>query len=386
MSKRTLVAVFTSDTDLVRAVVEVRKAGLRIDDVFTPFAVHGLDRALGWRPSRLGWVCAFCGFAGASFMLWFQWWTSAVSWPLNVGGKPWNSLPAFVPITFEGMVLVAGLGTVFALLLITRLRPGKHSRPIVPGVVDDHFALLIDEIDATFDTVAINDLLRSCHAIEVSERVLEDESPPPGKAKLAASTRFRMRLNYALLLVLAVVLLMSFLALPDPSQPNWDFLPDMVNSPAYRSESANPNFPNGKTLQPPVHGTIAKDQQPLHFAATDADALLAGRELHNPLSSKDVKLADHGAQVFRTFCTPCHGGGGQGDGPVALRGYPAPPSLVTGNTTKMPDGQLFHIITYGKGNMPPQAGLLSPEDRWAVILHIRSLQMSTSTKSAGAKP
>ena len=67
-------------------------------------------------------------------------------------------------------------------------------------------------------------------------------------------------------------------------------------------------------------------------------------------------------------------------------GVPAPPSLVTGNTTKMRDGQLFHIITYGRLNMPSQAGLLAPEDRWAVILHIRSLQTPIASQSTGAKP
>lgn len=386
MSKRTLVAVFEQEADLLRAVVAVRAADLRIGDVYTPYAVHGLDRALGWRPSRLSWACAFCGLAGAIFMLWFQWWTSAVSWPLNVGGKPWNSLPAFVPIIFEGMVLAAGLGTVFALLAVARLRPGKIATPIVSGVMDDRFALLVEESDATFDVVAVSELLRSCRAVEVSERVLEDEPSPLGEARLAAGARLRKRLNYGLLLVLALVVAMSFLARPNPSQPNREFLPDMAHSPAYMSESANPNFSDGETLQPPVAGTIAQGQAPLYYTATEAEALRAGRELHNPLSAKDVHAAERGALVFQTFCTPCHGGGGQGDGPVALRGYPAPPSLVTGNTTKMPDGQLFHIVTYGRANMPPQAGLLLPQDRWAVILHIRSLQTPAAPKAAGAKP
>lgn len=386
MSKRTLVAVFEREADLVRAVMAARKADLRIGDVYTPYAVHGLDRALGWRPSRLGWACAFCGLAGAIFMLWFQWWTSAVSWPLNVGGKPWNSLPAFVPIIFEGMVLAAGLGTVFALLVVARLRPGRRATQIVPGVMDDRFALLVEETDATFDAVAASELLRSCHAVEVSERVLEDESSPLGAAQHAAGAHLRTRLNYVLLFVLALVVAMNLFALPNPSQPNREFLPDMAHSPAYTSESANPNFPDGETLQPPIHGTVAQGRIPRHYAATDADALRAGRELHNPLSAKDVHAAERGALVFQTFCTPCHGGGGQGDGPVALRGYPAPPSLVTGNTTKMADGQLFHIVTYGRANMPSQAGLLSPQDRWAVILHIRSLQTPVAPKSAGAKP
>ncbi len=252
--------------------------------------------------------------------------------------------------------------------------------------MNNRFALLVKETDATFDSVAVSELLRGCHAVEVSERVLEDNSPPPGEAQDAAGTRLRRRLNYVLLLVLAVVVAMNLFALPNPSQPNREFLPDMAHSPAYTSESANPNFPDGETLQPPVPGTVAQGRTPLHYAATDAEALRAGQELHNPLSAEDVRVVERGALVFQTFCTPCHGGGGQGDGPVALRGYPAPPSLVTGNTTKMPDGHLFHIVTYGRANMPPQAGLLSPQDRWAVILHIRSLQTPAAPQSAGAKP
>ena len=342
--------------------------------------------ALGWRPSRLSWACALCGLAGAVFMLWFQPWTSAVSWPLNVGGKPWNSLPAFVPIIFEGMVLAAGLGMVFALLVVARLRPGKKTLPIVPGVLDDRFALVVEETDATFDPAAVGEMLRDYHAVEVEERILVGDSPSIREAGGTAGSRSRRRLNYLLLLVLIVLVAVNFLALRNPSQPNREFLPDMAHSSAYTSESANPNFRGGETLQPPVPGTVAQGQRRLHYAATDADALLAGRELHNPLSAKEAHVRERGAVVFQTFCTPCHGGGGQGNGPVALRGYPAPPSLVAGNTTKMPDGQLFHIITYGRGNMPSQAGLLSPQDRWAVILHIRSLQTPNTSKPAGAKP
>lgn len=386
MSRRVLVAVFRDDADLIRAVAAVRAAGLKIEDVYAPYAVHGLDRALGWQPSRLSWACALCGLAGAVFMLWFQHWTSAVNWALNVGGKPWNSLPAFVPIIFEGMVLAAGLGTVVALLAVARLRPGKKTTPIVPGVLDDRFVLVIEETDATFDPAVAGDLLRGYHAVEVEERILEEESRSSGEASRVAVSRSRRQLNYLLLLVLIVLVALCFLAPRNIAQPNLEFLPDMAHSPAYPSASANVNFPDGKTLQPPVLGTIARGQVPLHYAATDADALRAGRELHNPLVSKADRAIERGAFVFQTFCIPCHGGGGRGDGPVTLRGYPAPPSLVTGNTTKMPDGQLFHIMTYGRGNMPSQAGLLSPQDRWGAILHIRSLQNPNTSKPAGAKP
>ena len=71
---------------------------------------------MGLRPSRLPWVCFVLGLLGAVAMLLFQYWATAVSWPINVGGKPWNSLPAFVPVTFEVMVLCAGVGTVVAFI------------------------------------------------------------------------------------------------------------------------------------------------------------------------------------------------------------------------------------------------------------------------------
>ena len=125
-----MIAVFDNETDLLAATRAAREAGCEIVDVYTPYAVHGLDEAMGLRPSRLGWVCFLCGAAGAALAVWAQFWTSAVDWPLNVGGKPFNSLPAFVPVIFEVCVLLAGLGVVGALLLRCRLWPGRES--VVP--------------------------------------------------------------------------------------------------------------------------------------------------------------------------------------------------------------------------------------------------------------
>lgn len=118
MSQRILVATFDDEGDLLNAVTAVRRQGLRIEDAFTPYAVHGLDHAMGLRPSRLTWVCFVFGMAGAVGMLWFEHWVAAVSWPVNVGGKPWNSLPSDVPVAFEAAVLLAGFGSVFALFAV----------------------------------------------------------------------------------------------------------------------------------------------------------------------------------------------------------------------------------------------------------------------------
>src|SRR5271166_1942554 len=137
--KRVFVGTFATEEDVLGAARAARERGLRIADAYTPYAVHGLDRAMGLRPSRLPWVCFGLGLLGAVFKLTFQFWAMAVDWPINVGGKPWNSLPAYVPVTFEVMVLLAGLGVVFAFLLRCRLLPGKQATPLFRGATDDTF-------------------------------------------------------------------------------------------------------------------------------------------------------------------------------------------------------------------------------------------------------
>lgn len=171
MSDRVVLATFEHEDDLLAATGAVRRKGFRIVDAFTPYAVHGLERAMGLRPSRLTWVCFVCGMTGALGMLWFEHWTASIDWQLDVGGKPWNSLPSDVPVAFEAAVLLAGFGSVFALLAVSRLFPGKRPRIIDPRVTDDRFVLVIDEADAAFDIVAIRNMLQEFHAIAVEEKV-----------------------------------------------------------------------------------------------------------------------------------------------------------------------------------------------------------------------
>lgn len=174
MSQFQLLGIFDNESSLVGAIHAARERRLRIVEVYAPYAVHGLDRVLGLKRSRLSWVCLIAGALGAVLKLWFEIWTAAIDWPVDVGGKPWNSLPAFVPITFEVMVLFAGLGTVGAFLLVSRLWPGKQPKLIAPGVTDDRFALLIEETDAAFDVGQVRNLLKRNGAVEVIERLSEE--------------------------------------------------------------------------------------------------------------------------------------------------------------------------------------------------------------------
>ncbi len=171
MSSRNLLGFFERERDILAATRAVREAGFQIADVYAPYAVHGLDKAMGLAPSKLPWVCFALGVSGAALKVWFEFWTTAQDWPLNVGGKPWNSLPAFVPVTFEVMVLFAGLSTVAAFFFVSRLWPGK--KPILAdlAVTDDRFVLVIEESNAAFDAQKVQQLLEKFHVVRVEERV-----------------------------------------------------------------------------------------------------------------------------------------------------------------------------------------------------------------------
>ena len=170
MSSRLLVGVFEREGDVVQATNAARKAGLDIVDVYTPYAVHGLDRAMGLSPSRLPWVTFLLGLFGALTMTIFQFWASAVDWPINVGGKPWNSLVAFIPVIFEVTVLCGGVGTVLAFLWWAGLKPGLQSPVSDLRVTDDRFALVLGQTKAGFDRKAAEALLARFHAVSILER------------------------------------------------------------------------------------------------------------------------------------------------------------------------------------------------------------------------
>jgi hypothetical protein len=170
MPRLNVVGSFGNEKDIFAAVRTVRENGFQIADVYTPYAVHGLDLAMGLRPSRLPCACFAFGLIGATVALGFQFWAMAFSWPVNVGGKPWNSLPAYVPVVFEMTVLFAGLGVVLAFLIRSGMYLGKEAIPLFSGVTNDRFVLAIKNTGAAFNASAARRLLLASHAIRVEER------------------------------------------------------------------------------------------------------------------------------------------------------------------------------------------------------------------------
>jgi hypothetical protein len=159
-----LIGSFEDERAALDATRAAREAGYSVQDVYTPYAVHGMDEALGLPPSRLPRACFAFGAAGLVGGLALQAWTSAVSWPLNVGGKPALSWPAFIPVAFELTVLCAALGTVALLLVLLRLWPGSRARA-VERATDDRFAVALD-LRGPFHEEAAARLLRRHGAVE----------------------------------------------------------------------------------------------------------------------------------------------------------------------------------------------------------------------------
>jgi hypothetical protein len=176
MGRRLILASFANEEDLIAAVRAVQDHRWDIADVYAPYAVHGLEEVLGWRRSRLPVACFLGGVTGVGFALWLQFWTTAWNWPLNVGGRPWNSLPAFVPVAFECMVLLAGFSLVFAWLFRCGLYPGKQAQLTLPGSTDDRFVLALHEPRAGDSAHAVLQVLQECGATATHERGEEEQT------------------------------------------------------------------------------------------------------------------------------------------------------------------------------------------------------------------
>lgn len=382
MSRRILIATFDAEENLLVGARAARAHGIGIRDAYAPYPVHGLDEAMGLRPSRLTWACGAFGLAAVVFMTWFQYWTSAIDWPINIGGKPWDSLPAFAPVIFEAMVLCAGLGTVLVFFLVSRLQPWRKPNLIVDGVTDNRFALVVEHTDGERNLGEMRRLFAPSKPVAVEERVeTEREAPSQNATRELDAPSWLGVGNGVLLVILVLLIAVNVFAPRNFSRPNIEIFSEMVRTPAYGALAENPILQNGTTHQMPPDKTIARNRMPLHYGATEEDALAAGRELTNPFEADDPDALRRGGQVFQTYCITCHGASGGGDGPVAMRGFPPPPPFASGKAREMPDGGLFHILTYGRGNMPAHAGLVSRDDRWKVILHVRQLQQQADAAS-----
>lgn len=163
-------ARFESPRALIEACEKVRDAGYARWDAHTPFPVHGLDRAMGMKPSVLPWIVLVCGLGGAGGAFALQWWTHSIAYPLVISGKPLFSWQAFVPVTFEVGVLCAAAAAVLGMLGLNKLP--MHHNPLFGArqferASNDGFFISIESWDPKFDPRGTPELLEQIGAAEV---------------------------------------------------------------------------------------------------------------------------------------------------------------------------------------------------------------------------
>jgi hypothetical protein len=167
-----LMAEFDTPEGLLAAARQARAAGYRRMDGYTPFPVEGLSEALGHPRTRLPLMVLIAGVAGAIFGFVSQYWVTVIDYPVIVGGRPFNSWPAYIPITFELTILFAALTAVVGMIALNRLPMPYHPVFNVPRFAlasQDRFFLCIEAADPMFDREETRRFLESLKPREVSE-------------------------------------------------------------------------------------------------------------------------------------------------------------------------------------------------------------------------
>ena len=166
----------------------------------------------------------------------------------------------------------------------------------------------------------------------------------------------------------------------DPNSPGVEFMPDMYRSPSLETNMSYVSIVDGKETgdtmmanRMPVKGTIPRGFMPYPYPNTTEGYEAAGAELHNPLPKNDANLAE-GEALYGKFCVHCHGAGGEADGLVAAKLSGPPPSYKSAALMVLPEGKMFHSITYGKGIMGSHASQVNMDERWKIIMYIHKLQ------------
>ncbi len=367
-----ITALFDSPDAILHAAEKVTDAGYKKVDVNTPYPVHGMDGAMKLKPSYLGFVTLTFGFSGTAFILFFMWWTFNVSYPLVIGGKPFFPLPAFIPITFEFTVLLAAVSTVFGMIAAFFNLP-KNSHPLnetdyLKAVSLSKFGIVVEAEDPLFNESKVAGLFK-----QLGAQKIETIYWPQEETFRIFDPKF-----ITFLIIVAVVTsgttYFSLNKLMYMIPFNWMDKQDKT-IPQERSDF----FADSFSMRTPVKGTVARGFMPYPFMGVDSPKVF----LSDPLiPTKEVlKL---GQKKFLTFCSPCHGNFGEGQGRL-LGQFPPGPTFHSNAVINMTDGQIYHIITNGRNVMPSYAAQITRKERWAIINYIRVLQRAENASETDVK-
>jgi mono/diheme cytochrome c family protein len=362
-------ALFNKPDEIMSAAKNAADDGYENFDVNTPYPLHGMDRAMKLKPTKLGFVTLFLGLSGTSFILLFMWWAMSVDYPMVIGGKPFFSLPAFVPITFEVTVLLGALSTVFGMIAAFFFLPNNnhplHDSKYMKSVSSDKYGLVIEAEDKKFDVIGTVDYLKSLGAYEVELIYFSEEVKFP-----VLDPKF-IGLLAAVAVVVSVFTYLTLNVVVYKEPYNWMEFQDKT-----MPQETSIYFSDQFGMRKPVYGTVARGFIPYPYKGQAAPTEV----LANP-TLPTVENLSLGKRKFLTFCSPCHGN--LADGDSRLRGqFPNPPTLHSTRVRDMADGMIYHIMTNGQNAMPSYAMQVSREERWAIVNYIRVLQRAKNATDA----
>ncbi|WP_231734231.1 quinol:electron acceptor oxidoreductase subunit ActD [Calycomorphotria hydatis] len=420
-----LIGEFSDPHQLVAAAEKVRDAGYQKWDTYTPFPIHGIEKAMGIRPTLLPWIVLCGGLTGCTVAIIFQWFLNGFETPdvpfalmsgyeYIISGKPIWSLPANIPIAFELTILLSAFSALFGMLAMNRLL--QFYNPLFKverfaRVTNDRFFLGIDANDPKFDADGAKSLLTEIGAGEIDEAWDDECHAIPSIFSSA-------------LLLLLVVLLIPPVMIARSRSTTWTTprihpVQDMDFQQSYKPQQANIFFADGRAARMQVEGTIARgeleEDATFYRGVKPGDETAESRQAEGEVQTVAFNQAEgnggaaaslppgepvgdwtdeipievteaviqRGKQRYEIFCAPCHGVTGMGDGPVNTRAmslrqttWQPVPSLHTATTRNRANGYLYAAITGGVRKMPAYGEQIPVKDRWAIVLYVRALQKS----------
>ena len=371
-----LTALFDSPDEIIHAAEKTSSSGYTKYDVHTPYPVHGMDHAMRLKTSRIGYFAFAFGLLGALSAVAFISWVTIGDYPLMIGGKPFWSWPAFVPVSFEVTVLLTSVLSTLTMIVLYFKFPNiahpLHDTHYMKSVSSDKFGLSIQADDPKFNEKSVRAFLQSVGGKEITPVFIEPEELDHGR------TLFDLKFIGVLAVVALTVSASTYFTLNKLlyMQPfNW-----MMTQNKLKAQQPSDLFKDGKGMRSPVEGTVARGFMPYAFKGKPEEA---GKYLVNPLlPTKEV--LENGKSKFLTFCSPCHGNFAGGES--RLHGqFPIPPTLHSDKVRMWPDGRIYAVITEGQNAMPSYAPQISPDDRWAIISYLRVLQRAKHGKETDLK-
>jgi mono/diheme cytochrome c family protein len=378
-----VLGLFQSDKELLEAIPKVKDDGFTSLEAYTPYPVHGLDEALGLGKSKVGVLVFIMALVGALSALAFEWWTSTVSYPLHMAGKPYNGWQGWIPVAFEATILfgtfTAGLGTLFVFNKLPFFGDPVLGSKAGLDISRDRFALVILPLDGELDTSA------AAAALAAAGGEAIESIPMPSHPKVGFGWWAKTVAGIAAACVVAG----GGVSWAERTVPTVKPYVEMADQPRLGPEAADRFFVSGRGMQRPPVGTVARAYMPI-VATTPEEG---GKALVDPLPVTAEVLA-RGRRMFNVHCAVCHDKLGTGNAWLDKKYTAKPANLHSSTMRNASDGLLYWVISKGYNTMPGYAADISQDDRWAIVRYVRALQRSQdapardelAARSRSAKP